>query len=480
MALENEKVNILSGVIWNILSRFGTLLITFVTNIILARKLSYDDFGIIGLLMVFVALANTILDGGLGTALIQKKLPETKDYSTVFTFNIGISSLLYLILFSGAPHIAVYYDKEILTDILRVQGLVLFINAFRIVQYNILIKQLRFRLLTIVDISSALLGSLTGIVLAFCGYGVWSLVLNNLVYSLLFTVIINVIATWRPSLHFDYSSFKKLFSFGGLILLSNLIDTLYKNIQNLIVGKAFSVTELGYYTQAKKLEDVPVQGVSSAINSVLFPVYSKLQDNKAILSDKLNKSIDILTFVLFPIMAIVIIVAEPLIELLYTAKWNASVPYFQLLCVAGTILPVNMANLNIIKSQGKGKMYMFMQIFQLIVGASAMLIGVHWGVKGLICGSITTSYLYTIIVICISSNILKVSPAKQFGLIIKNMILSISTAITIYIIFQNIKMNLFGLLIIPAVTYLLLYILISLSFKVSGLNSCLQIIRKHQ
>lgn len=475
---EKENVSVLNGIAWTMLSRFGTLFITFITNIFLARQLSQDDFGIIGLLAIFVALASMILDGGLGTALIQKKHPEKKDYSTVFVFNIVISTLLYFALYSLAPIIANYYNKDILTDVLRVQGLVLFVNAFRIVQYNILIKRFQFKLLTYVDITSALAGSIFGVVLAYLGFGVWSLVFNNLLYSLLFTVTINVLATWRPSFYFDYSSFKSLFSFGGLILLSNAIDTIYKNIQNLIIGKAFNASELGYYTQAKKIEEVPVQGVSSAINSVLFPLYSKYQDSKSLLSDNLNKNVDILTFLLFPIMAIAIIVAEPLIEILYTLKWSDSIPFFQLLCVAGAILPVNMANLNIIKSQGRGKLYLFMQAFQLIIGVSAMFIGVQWGVSGLICGCIITSYFYTFVVIAISARILEVSPMQQLTIIFKNMLIAAVVAVITFVLFDNVEINAFGMLVIPAMVYLLIYGLMTFTFRMSGFNACLQIIRE--
>lgn len=475
-----EKTSVVSGIMWSMLSRFGTLAITFCANIVLARRLSSDDFGALGLLTVFVALAGTILDAGLGTALIQKKNPEKIDYSTVFVFNIAISSLLYVAIFFAAPFVADYYDKAILTDILRVQSIILFVNAFRIIQYNILIKQLRFKRLTLVDIGSALIGSAVGVVLAYTGFGVWSLVVNNIVYALVFTVVINLMATWRPSLQFSSRAFKQLFSFGGLVMVSNLIDTLYKNIQNLIVGKAFSVSELGYYAQAKKLEEVPVMGVSSAINSVLFPVYSNLQDNKKVLSEKLNNNVDIITFVLIPIMAIAIVIAEPLVEMLYTAKWSDSVPYFQLLCVAGAILPVNMANLNIIKSQGKGLVYLLMQIAQLVLGVGAMLIGSSWGVHGLICGSIIVSYLYTIIIVNINATLLGKSVYRQFVSIAKNMILAVIVYLIVFAIFSKVQMGLFLSLIVPVVAYVAIYLLVSYVFRISGLNMCLRIINKQK
>lgn len=479
-APNSEKVNMVSGIMWSMLSRFGTLAITFLANIVLARRLSEEDFGVVGLLTVFVALAGTILDAGLGTALIQKKNPERIDYSTVFVFNIAISSFLYLAIFFAAPLIADYYNEEILVGILRVQATIILVNAFRIIQYNILIKQLQFKRLTLIDIGSALIGSATGVTLAYAGFGVWSLVINNIVYSLVFTIIINSIATWRPSFQFSYKVFKQLFSFGGLVLVSNLIDTLYKNIQNLIVGKTFNLSELGYYAQAKKLEEVPVMGVSSAINSVLFPVYSKLQDDKKLLSDKLNKNIDILTFVLFPIMAIAIIVAGPLVEILYTAKWSDSVPYFQLLCAAGAILPVNMANLNIIKSLGKGLMYLFMQISQFVIGVIAMLIGSHWGVQGLICGVILTSYLYTFIIIVVNKKLLGESVMKQFVIIVKNMVAAASIGLIVFVIFNNVNMSIYLSLIASIAAYIVIYISTSYIFRMSGFNMCLRIIKKRK
>ena len=466
------------GVIWSLVSRFGTLFITFMSNLILVRLLMPHDYGTVGLLMVFVAIANTLLDGGLGAALIQKAEPSEDDYSTVFTFNIVFSVILYSILFFTAPFIAEFYKIELLSSILRVQGLVLLINAGRIIQYNLLIKRLQFKKLAIVDVSSATIGALCGILLAKWGFGVWSLVFNNLIYSAVFTLIINMTGKWRPKILFKYSNFRNLFSFGSMLMLSNILDTLYKNIQNVVIGKIFNTTTLGYYTQAKKMEEVPVQGLSSAVNSVFFPIFSNLQVDKNRLSEALCRSINVISYALFAIMTLVILIAEPLINVVYTTKWSDSVPLFQLLCVAGMTIPINMLNLNIVKSLGKGRLFFKLQILQLAIGLASMLIGANWGVVGLICGYIVVSFLFMIFLITVSSSLLNTSPLSQMLYIAKHLAIAMLSGVLVWSVSNIITLTNIGTILTLSLLYMSIYLSLSLVFKVSGLKECLKIIFK--
>lgn len=455
---------------WSLMSRFGTLGFALISNIILARLLTPSDFGCIGMLMVFVALANTFIDGGLGTALIQKKTPTIIDYSTVFTFNIVLSILLYTLLFVSSPYIADFYHTPILSKILKVQGVILIINGFRIVQYNILIKRLHFKILAIYEVSATILGCFTGIIMAYLGYGVWSIVFNNIIYSLLFTVLLYLRGNeCRVKLIFDYTSFKSLFSFGGLILLSNLIDTAYKNIHSLVIGRAFNTSQLGYYTQAEKLESIPVLGITQSINGVFFPVFSQIQDNKENLRDLLCKSINTLTYLSFPTMTLLILVASPLINFVYSDKWQDSIPLFQMLCVGGMIIPVNMLNLNIIRSLGKGKKYLIMQIIQFCSGLLAILLGLSWGMRGLLIGAIVAAYLYFICICFINSSLLNLSVFRQIRNISSNFLLTIISGGVVYMSTNQIgSIGLFADIIIPSILFAIVYVILSYIFNIQG------------
>ena len=461
------------------LSRFGTLIVAFISNLILVRLLSPADFGCIGMLMVFITLSNTILDGGLGAALIQKKRPELIDYSTVFTYNILISLLLYTILFLTSPYIADFYNMELLSDILRVQGLVLFINAFRIIQYNLLIKSLSFRQLAIYELTSSLFGTTVGVIMAYSAFGVWSLVFSNLLYSLFFTVILNLKSTWKYSIEFNVNTFRSLFSFGGMILLSNIIDTLYKNIQSLIIGRVFDASKLGYYTQAEKLETIPVTGLTSTINGVFFPIFSQVQDDKVKLGETLLRNINVLSYLSFPVMIIAVIVAAPLLDFLYTSKWHDSIPYFQILCFSGMIIPITMSNTNIIRSLGKGKMYFCLQICQVLMGGFAIFVGIKWGILGMLIASVISAYIFYLITVVINSALLGIGMLRQFTAILGNIIISFGVGLLVYFMLPYITVSQTILnILIPVLVYVIIYILFSHIIKLSGYSICLNLLKK--
>ena len=480
--IENKKSTALFGLIWSLVSQFGTLGLSFISNIILARLLSPSDFGCIGMLMVFVALANTFVDGGLGAALVQKKNPTETDFLTVFSFNVALSITIYIVLFISAPVVADFYRLEILSDILRVQGIILFINALRIVKYNNLMKMLKFKQLAVCELLSSALGCATGIVLAYRGAGVWSLVVNNIMYSIVFIISINFVdRTTKVGLKFNVHAFKSLFSFGGLILLSNLIDTASKNIQSLVIGRIFNISQLGFYSQAEKLQSIPVMGISKSINGVFFPVFSEIQDDKKRLCNALLKSTNMLTYFSFPIMAILILIAYPLIGLVYSERWLPSVPFFQVLCLAGMIIPVNLMNLNIIRSVGKGKIYLFMQTFQFIVGLLGVLIGSRWGINGLLMGSVVAIYLYFICILFINNRVIGLNFVEQ----IKNLsgngfVTLIAFSITYYALLQFGDISLSRYTVLSISIFVLIYISVSALLKVKGFVNTINFIKDKQ
>lgn len=392
------KTKTLSGMIWSFVQRFGKMGISFASNIVLARLLTPDDYGTIGMLMIFIAVANTFVDGGFGSALIQKKEPTKEDYSTIFWWNMFLSVVLYGLLFLGAPAVARFYNLPLLCDVLRVQGIVLIINALSIIQQNQLRKQLKFKRLATVTVISATLSAGIAIILAYMGWGVWALVAQQLMLSGFTAILLWILNKWYPAFVFSKESFKQLFGFGGFILVSNLINTFCDNIQGLLLGKFATSSTLGLYTQARKLEEISSTSISSIVNQVAYPVLSQKQDDKIALINIIRKFVTLIATFVFPLMLYLILIAEPLITFLYSERWIECVPYFQILCIAGLAICLQSINLNAIAAIGKSKIMFKWTIVKRVSGLILNIGGLLlYGVYGLLFGGVLTAFLlYTI------------------------------------------------------------------------------------
>lgn len=394
---ESLKQKTISGMIWNATERFGSSLLLFISNLILARLLMPDDFGCIGILLVFISVSEAIVDGGFGSALIQKKNPTQADYSTIFYWNIALSLFMYFVLFQLSPAIASFYNIPLLEDILKVQGIILITNALILIQQNILKKNIAFKQIAQINILAIFIGTVGGIFMAFIGYGVWSLVWKSIITGLIQCAVYWTTTKWKPTFVFSFQSFKSLFNFGGFMFLNTLFNALYLNIFSLIIGKVFNSATLGYFTQARKLEDVPRDTLTSIVNNVTFPVFSKIQDDKIKVVTTTRKCIQSLCFINIPLMLMFIVIANPLFISLFSEKWMASIPYFQILCVNGIVLAQLEVNYNLIASQGKSKTNFKIRIIQRIIGICFILVGLHWGMTGLLVGFVSAQYISLLI-----------------------------------------------------------------------------------
>lgn len=383
--MSSLKQKTLNGVVWSSVQRFGTMAITFASNIVLARLLSPDDYGCIAMLMIFISLANTFIDGGFGSALIQKKEPTNEDYSTILYWNIALSILLYGVLFFCAPLVAQFYRMPLLTKVLRVQGVVLFFNALSIIQQNQLKKQLQFKKLSIVYITSALLSLVIAIVAAYHGWGVWSLVAQQISISVLHAILFWIVSKWRPIRVFSWKSFEELFKFGGFMLLSHLFGALSNEIQGILVGRMFTPATLGFYNQAYRLEGSAATATSSIIDQVTYPVLASVQDNKKAFVSALKRFIQIPAYICSLIMMILIVIAKPLIILLYSAKWEGCVPYFQILCAAGLAVCLQGSANNSIAAIGKSNVFFVWTIIKRSLTIVLCVVGIFvGGINGLL------------------------------------------------------------------------------------------------
>ena len=467
----NLKEKTVSGMMWGAVGKVGTLTINFLSNLVLARLLMPEDFDCIGMLAIFLAVSNIFIQGGLGTALIQKKNPTKLDYSTVFYWNLVFAVVFYVILFAIAPAVARFYGLPILQPMLRVQSSVLIIQSFAIVQITQLQKRMDFRALAIRNMAAALAGTLIAIPMAFQGYGAWSLVASAILAAIVNVLLLWKMSDWRPSLEFSFASLKQLFSFGGLMLLSSLAETLYTNLQGLIIGKRFPAGNLGYYMQAKKLEEVPVTGLSSIVNDVTFPAFAKLQDDPDRLLEGMRKSTKALSFVNFPMMILLMIIALPLITLLYGAKWETSAPYFQILCISGLIYTINTLNTNVIKALGKGKIYFAVQIIKRTIGIALIFFGMRYGIYGLLWAVASVSYISFIINALVSKKLINYGIFRQLWDVFPCLLAAATAGALAYLLGRVLPLNMYVVMLIQIVVYALLYLLLAKLLKIEGLQT---------
>lgn len=393
---DSLKHTVLSGMVWNAIERFGASLFLFISNLVLARLLSPDDFGCIAMLLVFISVSDAIIDGGFGSALIQKKNTTATDYSTVFYWNLLLSFILYAVLYLCAPAIAGFYNIPLLDNVLKVQGIVLIINALVLIQQNILKKQIAFKKIAKINLTAIVAGTGMGILLAFLGCGIWSLVVKSLATGMVQCGIYWLGNKWRPEWVFSWKSFTGLFRYGSFMFLNSIANSLYYSALSLIIGRCFSSVELGYYSQANKLQDVPRNSISSVVTNVTFPVFSNIQEDRAKLRNAFSKCIRSVAFIQFPIIMVLIITARPLVAVLFTDKWLPMVPYFQILAFAGLSSTLFEVHTNVIKSLGKSREVFILEFLLRIMGLTVVAISIRFGMIGLLAGYAFSQFLFYI------------------------------------------------------------------------------------
>jgi O-antigen/teichoic acid export membrane protein len=381
MSLRKKTVH---GVFWSISQELGSKFIGFLITILLARILSPAEFGLIAMLSIFIAVGNSLLDSGLTSSLIRTPIVTQKDCSTVFYFSLIGSIIIYLILFLTAPLISKFYNQPVLTNVVRVYGISLIINAFFAIQQTLLIKEMKFKTMTIIQIPSVVGGGIIGVVLAKMGFGVWSLVWMSLTNSFISTCLHWWYSAWRPILLFNVNSFKSHFNYGYKITLSGLIDKLYQNIYTILIGKFYSAAQLGFYSRADSISQIPIGIITTAINKVTFPLFVNIaEDNEQLVSVYKKVMLQVL-FWMAPSLIALSVIAEPLFSLVLTDKWLPAVPYFQILCIAGIMYPIHAYNLNILKVKGQSHLFLRLEIIKKVLCVIGIYLVFPFGIYGLL------------------------------------------------------------------------------------------------
>ena len=373
--MDSKKV--FNNFIWRFLERCGAQGVAFVVSIVLARLLDPTVYGTVALITVFTTIMQVFVDSGLGTALIQKKDADDTDFSTVFYFNLGMCILLYAIMFFAAPYIAAFYENDSLVPIIRVLSLTLVISGLMSIQQSFVSRNMLFKRFFFSTLGGTLVSAAVGIVMAYKGFGVWALVGQTLFSQFISTIILWVTVKWRPKLVFSFTRLKGLFSFGWKILTSALIDTVYKDLRSLIIGKLYSSEALAFYNKGQQFPQLIVNNINVSIDSVLLPAMSNEQDDKEKVKAMTRRSIKISTYIMMPLMIGMAVCAEPLIRLLLTEKWLPSVTFLRIFCLTFMIYPVHTANLNAIKAMGRSDMFLKLEIIKKVIGL-AVLIATMW------------------------------------------------------------------------------------------------------
>lgn len=462
----NLKQKAAAGMIWTALQKYSTMFITFISGIILARLLTPYDYGCIGMLSIFMVLAEAFIDGGFGSALIQKKNPTQEDYSTIFWFNIGMSVLLYAVLYAGAPAIAKFYDIPLLCDVLRVQGLVLFIYALNVIQRNQLRKKLNFKVLSIVTIITSVTSLVVTIYMAYKGFGVWALVAQHLLTAFIPALVFWFYIRWRPIWTFSWQSFRELFSFGFYMFLTHLLNQFGNQFQGLLIGRFYNANTMGYYSKALGTEKLASNSISQVLTQVTYPLYAEVQDNKEQLGNMIKRLTMTLAYITFPLMFILMLCAKPIFLLLYSERWLPSVHYFQVLCIAGLAFCLQSVNLQSIAAIGKSKTMFVWTIIKRTVGIGFVVGGlVLYGMNGLLFGMVLNTWFSYFVNISLVSKHIRYKWWKQLMDILPIMVVSVVVAAISYETAELCHLSIYLDGLVKLFIYIIAYAAWSLLFK---------------
>lgn len=473
----NNDLKILSSLIWKILERGGTQGIQFIIQIFLARLLSPNDYGILALITVFIAFANVFVQSGFNTALIQKQNADEKDFSSVFYMSLLVAGILYILLFFLAPLIASFYKIKELVNIVRVLSITLIFGAFNSIQNAVISKKMDFKKLFYSSLGAIIISGMIGIIFAYKGFGVWALVFQQLINQISICIILFFTVKWSPKLLFSFKRLKLLFSFGGKLLCSALLDTGYREMTNLIIGKVYSPATLGYYNRGYQFPSLIVSNFNGSIQSVLFPALSSVQDNKTRVKELTRRTIVTSSYIIFPLMIGLGVIAEPMVKLLLTEKWLPCVPFLRIFCLSFALWPIHTSNLQAINAMGRSDIFLKLEIIKKVLGILIICFTVRYSPLIMAFGILLSSILGSFINASPNKKLLNYSYLEQIEDVLPSFLLSIIMGIFIYpVIFLKLSniITIFSQVILGVVIYIALSYLLKLECFMYLLNIILK------
>lgn len=474
---ESLKKQAASGILWSAVERFSVQGIQFLIMIIMARLLSPKDYGLIGMLTVFIAVSQSLIDSGFSQALIRKQNRTEIDNSTVFYFNIVVGFALYGLLYTIAPLVAQFYQTPELTSLMRVICISIVFNSFAVVQRALLTIKIDFKTQAKATLTAAVLSGIVGISMAYSGMGVWAIAGQQLTNFGVNTVLLWLLTGWIPSKHFSRQSFRELFAFGSKLLCSGLLDTLYRNMYLIVIGKVFSASKLGYYTRAQQFSDLPANNLTGILQRVTYPVLCKIQDDDERLSVAYRRFLRVSAFVIFPIMLGISALATPIVLLLLKEQWLFSATLLQIICFPMMWYPIHAINLNLLQVKGRSDLFLRLEIIKKVIAVAILCVSVRFGLIAMCIGQIFSSLISLVINTHYTGKLIQVGFIRQLKDLLPICGLSLIMWSIIYLI-QNYFESLSLKVIIGSLIGLLFYVLMAYILKFQELQELISIIRR--
>ncbi|MEJ7556729.1 MAG: lipopolysaccharide biosynthesis protein [Pedobacter sp.] len=475
----NLKQQAISGMIWSYSQQFSTQLISFLVSVCLARILIPEEFGLIGMLSIFIGVGSALFEGGLTSSLIRSKSLDHEDYSTVFYFNLGSSLIIYFSLYLLAPSIADFFHQTKLIAIARLYGLTFIISAFGAVQNTILTREMKFKKQTLIAFPALVISSIVGLVSALKGFGVWSLVYSALANAIVTSLFLWLRSDWYPRLTFDRKKFYYHFNYGYKLTFSAVLDIIFSNIYQLVIGRYYSSATVGYYTRANTLLMLPVGNVSGALNKVVFPLFSKMQNDIDQFRAAYKKIMLMVLFIISPIIVFMAVAGRPLIILLFTEKWLPVVPIFQVICFTGILYPIHLYNLLVLQVKGRSDLFLKLEIIKKLLQGAILLISFYYGFFALLWGQVLFSTIALLINTHYAGRMLKYNMLSQLKDLFPILLFSLFMGITIsLILYFSINYSSLIQLTFGGIGGILAYLTIAWFFKFQSINDITNIIYK--
>ncbi|MBW4899975.1 lipopolysaccharide biosynthesis protein [Prevotella melaninogenica] len=477
MSEQTLKQATTKGLFWSSVERFSNQGVQFVFSIILARLLSPSDYGIIAMVTIFFAVAQSFVDSGFSNALVRKTDRVEEDLSTCFYFNIGVGIIAYIVLFLIAPLVANFYNQPILSPIIRITGLGVILNSLCVVQQALFTIKIDFKSQAKITLSATVISGIVGILLAYQGYGIWALVWQGVASSIVRMGLLWLMSKWRPRTGFSKSSFNYLFGYGSKLLASGLLDTIYNNIYPIVIGKFYNPAQLGNYSRALGWAQLPSANITSILQRVTFPVLSAIQDDSLRLQNSYRRLLKLSAFIVFPLMMGLAAIASPLIRVILTAKWDGCVLYLQILCFALMLYPIHAINLNLLQVKGRSDIFLRLEIIKKIIGVVILIITIPLGITAMCLGMVFSSIICLIVNTYYTSRFIDVGLLTQLKDLRIILINSLVMGGGIYILTSFIDIE--GLkLVMGIVIGFLLYFIGSFYFSKAELQEVISLIKK--
>lgn len=434
MQQESLKNKTIKGVGWSAADALLGQGVTFIVGLVLARLLSPDEYGLIGICLIFTTVLNGIVDSGFSNALIRKKDITDEDYNTMFTTNMAISIVLYVFLFISAPLVSDFFHRIELTALVRVTGLILFLNALSITQVTILTKNIDFKTKTKASLVSAIISGVIGIAMAFMGYGVWSLVAQQLSKQLLYTLCLWVLNKWWPKFTFYNDSFKYMWGFGWKLLASGILNNVWNQLYQVVIGRCYTSSTLGHYTRANECASIFSSNLTTIIQRVTFPVLSELQDDKKKLLVSYRKLIKVSMFVTVICMFALGAMAEPMIYSLIGPQWHQAATFLPFICITMSLYPLHAINLNMLQVQGRSDLFLYLEIVKKIITLIPIFIGAFVGVYWMLCASIFTGFIAFLLNSWFTGKFLNYSSWQQLKDVLPSYLIALFIGFIVYLL----------------------------------------------